>query len=118
MVAEIADMSCPAPSSALNPLFMVPFDRDDSFIDRNEIFTDVNKYIRRHGRAALLGIGGIGSVTLTGYHEKLYLSAKMLLESHKLRSNTATDIGMTILIYTSSGFMPVQSNDLIKHTGR
>ena len=54
-----------APSNALKPLFLVPFDRDDSFVDRVEIFNDIDKYRKQHRRLALFGNGGVGSVAST-----------------------------------------------------
>jgi hypothetical protein len=50
---------------ARNPLFLVPFIRDDSFIGREDILTGIdeaNKQVTgpRHTRAALVGLGGVG----------------------------------------------------------
>ena len=47
-------------SKGLKPLFLVPFERDHSFIDRIEIFNDTNRHLKQRGRVALSGIGGIG----------------------------------------------------------
>lgn len=55
-----ANMRRPDLSKALKPLFLVPFSRDSSFINRIEIFENINRYIKQHRRLALSGIGGIG----------------------------------------------------------
>ena len=44
----------------MKPLFVVPFERDRSFINRVEIFNQTNRNLKQHGRVALSGIGGIG----------------------------------------------------------
>ena len=58
-----ANMGPPDLSKPLRWLFLVPFSRDNSFINRIEIFNDINKYIKQHRRLALSGIGGVGLVT-------------------------------------------------------
>ena len=50
------------PSPALKPLFLVPFSRDKSFIDRVDVFTKVDEQMKWNRRVALSGIDGIGSV--------------------------------------------------------
>lgn len=67
MLVKNANLRPSGPSKALKPLFLVPFSRDDSFINRVEIFNDINKYIKQHRRLALSGIGGVGLVIFTPY---------------------------------------------------
>ena len=71
VLVKNADLSCPALPKRRKPLFLVPFGRDDSFIDRIEVFNDINEHSKQHRRVALSGIGGIGSVTLTIYCRRL-----------------------------------------------
>ena len=59
-----ADLRHPVPPRVVKPLFLVPFDRDESFINRIEIFNNIAKYSKQHRRLALSGMGGIGSVIL------------------------------------------------------
>ena len=62
----------------LRHLFLVPFSRDNSFINRTEIFSDINKYAKQHRRLALSGIGGVGLVFFIIYPKKLQSTAKNL----------------------------------------
>ena len=66
-----ANIKATGSSKASKPLFLVPFARDELFINRVDIFTKINKYIDQHHRVALSGIGGIGLVILAKYYEKL-----------------------------------------------
>ena len=111
-----ADMRYTVSSKVQKPLFLVPFDRDDSFINRIGIFNDINRLLKQHSRVALSGIGGIGSVAFPYMCGRLSPMAKVLLGNHRSQSNTATAITRTIPMHRFSGFMPVQNNDLIKHT--
>ena len=65
----------PTDTTALKPLFLVPFSRDGSFINRINIFNHVNRLSEQHHRIALSGIGGIGSVALLStefcYYQRL-----------------------------------------------
>lgn len=42
------------------PVFMVPFERDDAFIAREDIIMHINTAFRNQSRVALAGIGGVG----------------------------------------------------------
>jgi hypothetical protein len=47
------------------PLFVVPFDRDSSFVGRKDVLADIEKTNElttepRHTRTALVGLGGVG----------------------------------------------------------
>ena len=53
---------------------------------------------------------------MSSLYEKLQSTAKELVESHRLQLNTVTGFGIAILGQILSGSMPVQNNDLIKHT--
>lgn len=109
-------MRLPGPSKAQKIRFLVPFSRDNSFIDRVEIFNKIDNYIKQDRRLALSGIGGIGSVVSTIHYRMMQSTTEIFPGSHKLQSNTATDFGTPILVHRLSGFMPVQGKDLIKHT--
>ena len=62
---ESSSQSAPLTDTrVLKPLFLVPFGRDDSFINRIDVFNHINRLSRQHHRIALSGIGGIGSVSL------------------------------------------------------
>lgn len=111
-MVENAESRCVGSSKALKPLFLVPFCRDDSFVNRIEIFNDINKLSKQHRRVAISGIGGVGSVRFT----EICSTAKLFLESRKLQLNIATDSGIIILMYKFSGYTPVQDIDSIKHT--
>ena len=55
-------------SQAHKPLFLVPYGRDRSFIDRKDIFTSIDKQMVSNRRVALSGIGGVGSVILNSFY--------------------------------------------------
>ena len=42
------------------PLFSVPFQKDDKFVDRKQIFAQIEQKLHTHHRASLCGIGGVG----------------------------------------------------------
>ncbi|CAD6573262.1 MAG: hypothetical protein ASARMPREDX12_005928 [Alectoria sarmentosa] len=46
---------------ATKPLFLVPFSRDATFIDRVNIFENIDEKIKDHRRISLSGIGGVGT---------------------------------------------------------
>lgn len=71
-------MRPPETPKALRPLFLVPFSRDSSFINRTEIFNDLNKYMKQHRRLALSGVGGVGLVIFIIYFKRLQSTAKNL----------------------------------------
>jgi hypothetical protein len=48
----------------ISPAFLVPFDRDDKFIDRPDLFSEIDKRVKLQRRVALAGIGGVGYVVL------------------------------------------------------
>ncbi len=82
MLIENADLrSSDPPSKARKSQFVVPFGRDDSFINRIEIFNHMNNYINKHSkhhhRLALSGIGGVGSVFFASNSPKLRSTAKV-----------------------------------------
>jgi hypothetical protein len=50
-----------APHQPSKPVFMVPFDRDETFVGRKDILDSINqKFNARQRRAVLTGIGGVG----------------------------------------------------------
>ncbi len=44
----------------VEPLFSVPFQRDYNFIDRKDIFSQIEEQLQMHHRVSLCGMGGIG----------------------------------------------------------
>ncbi|KAK5115710.1 hypothetical protein LTR62_000799 [Meristemomyces frigidus] len=42
------------------PVFLVPFDRDEHFIDRPDLLSEIDTKIKAQRRVALAGIGGVG----------------------------------------------------------
>ncbi len=42
------------------PLFLVPFNKDAMFVDRVQVFKNINEQIKAHHRISLAGIGGAG----------------------------------------------------------
>ena len=42
------------------PIFSVPYARDEGFIDRSEIFAQIEEQLEISHRASIYGIGGIG----------------------------------------------------------
>lgn len=50
-------------TSRIIPSHTVPFSRDPKFVERNAIINDIDSILKgqkRHNRAALYGLGGIG----------------------------------------------------------
>ena len=45
---------------AAKPLFLVPFSRDATFVDRVKIFEDIDEKSKTYHRISLSGIGGVG----------------------------------------------------------
>ncbi|MCJ1266225.1 hypothetical protein MMC22_006108 [Lobaria immixta] len=50
----------PPSSKALKSLFLVPFGRDPKFVDRIQLFKNIDEKIKSHRRISLAGIGGAG----------------------------------------------------------
>jgi hypothetical protein len=48
--------------STVEPLFLVPFERDEKFVGRSELVSEVDRSLKLHRRVALAGIGGVGYV--------------------------------------------------------
>ena len=49
------------PMTALvKPVFSVPFQRDHNFIDRKDIFSQIEGQLQVHHRVSLCGLGGVG----------------------------------------------------------
>ena len=46
----------------VEPVFLVPFERDDKFVGRSELVSEIDRRLKMHRRAALAGIGGVGYV--------------------------------------------------------
>ena len=42
------------------PIFMVPFERDEDYVQRSNLLTDIDRRFETQRRAALSGIGGVG----------------------------------------------------------
>ena len=44
----------------VEPLFSVPFERDANFIDRKNIFDQIERELHMHCRASICGLGEVG----------------------------------------------------------
>lgn len=49
--------------SSVEPVFLVPFERDDKFVGRSELVLEIDRRLQVHRRVALAGIGGVGYVS-------------------------------------------------------
>jgi hypothetical protein len=49
-----------ATSPLADPIFMVPFGRDDKFVGREDILGQIEDRLQVGGRVSLTGIGGVG----------------------------------------------------------
>lgn len=65
----------------VEPVFLVPFERDDKFIGRSELVSEIDRRLKIHRRVALAGIGGVGYVStgrsLSSTRERILLIAFM-----------------------------------------
>lgn len=55
-----ADFLPIASSVTVKPVFTVPFQRDNEFIDRKSIFSQIEEKLQTHHQVSLFGIGGVG----------------------------------------------------------
>lgn len=44
----------------VKPLFSVPFQEDHDFIERKDIFSQIEAQLEMHHRVSLCGMGGVG----------------------------------------------------------
>jgi len=49
--------------SAIESVFLVPFERDEMFVGRSDLVSEIDKRLKAHRRVALAGIGGVGYVS-------------------------------------------------------
>ena len=91
---------------------MVPFTKDPKFIDRVEIFENIEERAKMQSRVALSGIGGVGWVSSRVY---ILDAAKIALESRRSPSSTVIGSEKLTPMLTLSGFTPAQLNGSIKH---
>ena len=47
-------------SKTVKPLFLVPFSKDTMFVDRIQVFQNLDEKIKAHRRVFLAGMGGVG----------------------------------------------------------
>ncbi len=47
-------------TALVEPLFSVPFERDVNFVERKDIFAQIEEQLHNHHRASLCGLGGVG----------------------------------------------------------
>jgi hypothetical protein len=53
--------NCTTPHQPLKPIFMVPFDRDETFVGRQDVLDSIHRKVNASKRRAVLsGIGGVG----------------------------------------------------------
>lgn len=92
------------------PLSTVPFPRDPDFVDRGTLLDDIHIISSSlASRAALVGIGGVGSVTKC---LRCLFIAQLLSENLNLQSNTATSFLTNHQKDRHFGFMRVMPPDL------
>jgi hypothetical protein len=48
--------------STIEPVFLVPFERDERFVGRSDLVSEIDKRLKAQRRVALAGIGGVGYV--------------------------------------------------------
>ena len=102
----------PAPG----PLSTVPFPRDPDFVDRGTLLDDIHIISSSlDSRAALVGIGGVGSVTKC---LMCLFIAQLLTGNLNLQSNTATAFWTNHQKDGHFGFMRVMPPDLNRDVGQ
>jgi N-terminal domain on NACHT_NTPase and P-loop NTPases len=67
--------------SIVEPVFLVPFERDSKFVGRSELVSEIDRRLKVHRRVALAGIGGVGYVK-TSAHPVCHLTLNTLLIDH------------------------------------
>lgn len=108
-----------APSASV---FMVPFQRDPKFLERQSIMENIASKFENQRRVALAGLGGVGYVIRFCLYNQLkacqWLKFRMTnIASRKLPSNIVTDSENNIPTRTFSGYtqgVPSDSNKAIR----
>jgi nucleoside phosphorylase len=57
---DMTDPPMVAPSTSIRPIFLLPFERDNQFVGREDILSQVEKQLQNQRRVSLHGLGGIG----------------------------------------------------------
>jgi len=65
----------------------VSFQKDDNFIDRKDIFAQIERQLHMHSRASLCGIGGVG---YTSSSKHTIIDTNKVPENLRSQSNTLT----------------------------
>jgi len=92
------DLESPTPSK---PIFSVPFERDQQFVGRESILSEIEKRLSIQHRVSISGLGGIGYVSLVSHYYVLTQGSenrKLPLNMHivmKLHIPKATCFGCT-----------------------
>jgi hypothetical protein len=74
-----------APITPVDPVFMVPFARDDKFVGREDILGQIEERLQVGHRVSLAGIGGVG---YESFHPELpYHSQPVSNDKHQKISN-------------------------------
>jgi len=92
------------PENPLHPSIMIPFSRDEDFVERRALLNQISQNCARPGsRTALVGLGGVGYVfSVSAYKISIANCCEASLNS---LSNTHTRSGYDCLKCGSSGFM-------------
>jgi hypothetical protein len=67
MLQKAADCCMLVSSTITEPIFSVPFDRDNHFVGREAILSQIEEQLQVDRRASLYGLGGIGYVPCVSF---------------------------------------------------
>lgn len=93
-----ADIHC---ADLGKPLFTVPFERDENFIDRKAIFDQIERKLHKHYHASLCGLGGVGCAV--SFQGSLIHANGDISENRRSPSSTLTGFASLDRIVMSSG---------------
>jgi hypothetical protein len=57
---DMTDLLVVVPSVSVRPIFLVPFERDQQFVGREDILSQVEEQFQNQRRVSFHGLGGIG----------------------------------------------------------
>ncbi len=80
----------------------MPFQKDEQFIDRQDIFAQTEKQLQMHSRASLCGIGGVG---YTSSFKRTIIDTNKVPENLRSPSSTLTGFGRIDRRVTFSGYL-------------
>ena len=80
----------------------MPFQKDEQFIDRQDIFAQIEKQLHMHSRASLCGIGGVG---YTSSSKRTIIYTNKVPENLRSQSSTLTGFGRIDRRVMFSGYL-------------